>query len=77
MVSPEAKSLILELTKTDPRRRLACGDALAHPWLNDGTNNIGSSAELPLTTQHSRRASALRRGSVTALDPSNTEPQKG
>merc|ERR1712105_6941 len=34
-ISPEAKSLIMELLVKTPKRRLSAGDVLQHPWLSN------------------------------------------
>jgi len=58
-VSPEAKELILQLTKTDPAERISCSAALEHPWLA-----LEKSSPNPLpqqTVAQNRKMSTFRR----------------
>merc|ERR1712110_1234266 len=46
-ISPEAKSLIMELLVKTPKRRLSAGDVLQHPWLsNNHTAELKTSSRI-------------------------------
>ena len=49
-ISPNAISLIQDLTKTDPSERLSCAAALTHSWLTEGAKQTAISLHPPLLT---------------------------
>jgi len=59
-ISDSAKDFIRQMLRVDPKQRITCDQALAHPWLAEGTKSLPTTA-LPTLLPEMKAMQAKRR----------------
>jgi|TARA_B110001469_G_scaffold118516_1_gene125319 calcium/calmodulin-dependent protein kinase I len=59
-ISDSAKDFIRQMLRVDPKQRITCDEALAHPWLAEGTKALPTTA-LPTLLPEMKAMQAKRR----------------
>ncbi|KAK9067091.1 hypothetical protein SSX86_014416 [Deinandra increscens subsp. villosa] len=73
-LSSEAKDFVKRLLNKDPRKRLTAAQALSHPWIRNGANEVKVPLDISILRlmKSYMRSSALRKAALRALSKTLT-----